>query len=245
MVRRCFYVVAASSGTSMAGVWGVPRVAAATSFVGRATAAPSRRRALCATWQCPLWYCACLAHAHGALRPGAVHARTPCLDQAQHAWKGKSAEIFVLPHSGHVQRDVTDAMGALVAALARVLSFERGGRVVSGSFGEHAMGGATLLGMILGRRRQSSRASSATIPLPRCPGKQSLKPRGHCLSSSSMRGHRAWRLGGTKQREHNDEVSGHSYDSRRRADARYCYGAPYPCIDAPRLMALEQVSDRS
>ena len=170
MVRRCFYVVAASSGTSMAGVWGVPRVAAATSFVGRATAAPSRRRALCASWHCPLWYCACLAHAHGALRPEAVHARAPCLDQARHAWKGKSAEIFALPHhSGHAQRDATDAMGALVAALARVLSFELGGCVVSGSFGKHAIRGATLLGMVFGPSEAKlsclfRNSTSATMP---------------------------------------------------------------------------------
>ena len=97
-------------------------------------------------------------------------ARAPCLDQAQHAWKGKSAEIFVLPHhSGHVQRDVTDAMGALVAALARVLSFERGGRVVSGSFGERAMGGATLLGVISGPSEAEfsslfRKNTSATMP---------------------------------------------------------------------------------
>ena len=137
---------------------------------GCATAAPSRRRALCASWHCPLWYCACLAHAHGALRPEAVHARAPCLDQARHAWKGKSAEIFALPHhSGHAQRDATDAMGALVAALARVLSFELGGCVVSGSFGKHAIRGATLLGMVFGPSQAKlsclfRNSTSATMP---------------------------------------------------------------------------------
>ena len=35
------------------------------------------------------------------------------------------------------------------------------------------------------------------------------------------------------------------YDSRRRADLRYCYGARNLGIDAPRVLALEQVSERS
>ena len=111
-----------------------------------------------------------MAHAHGALQPEAVHARAPCLDQAQHAWKGKSAEIFVLPHHfGHVQRDVTDAMGALVAAWPACYLFSGAVALSPAHLASMRCAAAPLLGMIFGLSeaelsRLFRNSTSATMP---------------------------------------------------------------------------------